>query len=275
MSGTAPGGLRQQLVTFPLPFAPRHGAVSTAAAPSYGWTRADAESVLHQMKGLCRAPGPWSSRRYAGHRLFGDLCAITTEHWLRYAPRSEDPELVYAVVVNFHRNYRESVLVPLASPHRDCPRHWRRHLESAEAFGRTGRWVDGARTLFWGTYAHTRFDLAGAVGGALAVRYPDELGVVDAARAYRTLLGADTDGVFAAAASEFLQRWSPARVVRAAGGAHREPVPPAGRVDGRRAGCSWLWMPAFQRWRRCAWREALVGRAAARRGRRRRVAIPC
>jgi hypothetical protein len=171
-----------------------------------------------------------------------ELYCRTTEHWCEYLKARRNSEFAFLVIDHFFSLYRSHVGRPGARSSEESAPHWEAYIATLQQCGRNPSRSRELRMLYLGTRAHTRFDLAQAIGAAWT-EYCDRFGCEPDKRQIRELLiGIESSTPFYLAVLDFCDArnitphtWT-GRCVR-----WFRPV--------------WMWW--FQGWRKAAFREAL------------------
>ncbi|MCG6858973.1 MAG: hypothetical protein LJE67_13000 [Salaquimonas sp.] len=188
----------------------------------------------------------------ACHHLFPALYFHTTKHWLGYLEGMPRPDIAYRVIEQFYLLYELHVCSAIEGGEEYAPAHWKPYFRLSRKAELLNLPQFKWKLLFLAARAHTRYDLAEAVG-----RAHDDYRTVygespDISGFRQLLLGPDTDLAFFQAAFDFCdEQMAGERSSRLDTFA----VSKGARLFGR------IWISGFQSWRHAAWNDAVQNMA--------------
>ncbi len=180
------------------------------------------------------------------HVQFSRLYSNTTRHWLNNECASANMrEMLSLVIVSFYSLYEDYVLdmrLDSAEHTRVC--HWSIYLDIAARRNHSQSLFWRSILLWFGIRAHSRFDLAEAIFRAHEAFRLHHGVAPDMAEFKRTMFGRSSDHAFRRAFLDYIAADGSSGIGRASALAVINVL-------------SFVWLPAFQLWRRQAWNEAM------------------
>ena len=199
------------------------------------------DNVLNLLKG--QAFHEFPDNVVDRNRHFARLYYYTTKGWIERAKSCRDPEFLHLVVTHFYDLYDQYVLEPDKSRSTNTVHHWGvyRSIVGDSKVGPIT--LPKSIAVPFAVRAHIRYDLAEAICSACH-EYRDTHGCDPDLECFRDFIfGKKSSAIFRKACLDFFCALSPSI-------ARSSALKTVFYLQ------SFLWMPAFQKSRRQAWREA-------------------